>query len=208
LILLNSYIKLLIQKIMKKLLIFAMATGMIALSSCEKQDTLNDFSADDSSRLKSASADLNSNEMGQVVLNFRTHLSGDEEVPANPSKATGQAIFQLSKDGMALSYKLIVANIENVRMAHIHVAAEGQNGPVVTWLYPSAPPAVLLPGKTNGILHQGTITSANLVGMLAGMELSDLVDLMVAGNTYVNVHTTQYPGGEIRGQIWGNVPGN
>ena len=198
---------------MKKVLIFIMATGMIALSSCEKQDIRNDLQKDESSNLKSASQTLNSSEnsntgKGQVVLNFRTHLSGGEVVLANQSKATGQAIFQLSKDGSSLSYKLIVANIENVRMAHIHVAPAGQNGPVVTWLYPSSAPPLLIPGRTNGILHQGIITSANLVGGLAGKDVSDLIDLIIEGRTYVNVHTLQYPGGEIRGQIWGNVPGN
>lgn len=35
-----------------------------------------------------------------------------------------------------------------------------------------------------------------------------IVDLMLAGDTYVNVHTSQYPGGEIRGQIRGNTPGD
>jgi hypothetical protein len=54
--------------------------------------------------------------------NFRTHMSGREEVPAAATRAQGQATFKLSKDGTELSYKLIVANIENVSMAHIHLA--------------------------------------------------------------------------------------
>lgn len=131
--------------------------------------------------------------------NFRTHLSSGEEVPTNDSKATGQAIFQLRGD--ALHYKVIVANIENVTMAHIHLAPAGVNGPVVAWLYPDGPPAQLIPGRFNGILGEGVITSADLVGPLAGMTLADLVNAIKAGNTYVNVHTSQYPGGEIRGQI-------
>jgi hypothetical protein len=75
-----------------------------------------------------------------VQKNFRAHLSGDEEVPAVDTRAQGQAIFQLSRDGMTLHYKLIVANIEDVLMAHIHLAPAGENGPIVVWLYPSAPP--------------------------------------------------------------------
>ena len=47
----------------------------------------------------------------------------------------------------------------------------------------------------------GTITEANLVGALAGQPLSALIDEIRSGNTYVNVHTSQFPGGEIRGQI-------
>jgi hypothetical protein len=133
--------------------------------------------------------------------NFRTHLTGAEEVPAVETQAQGQAIFQLSKDGTELHYKLIVANIENVSMAHIHLGPAGVNGPVVVWLYPAAPPPLPIEGRFSGVLAEGTITEANLVGLLAGEPLSTLIEEMRAGNTYVNVHTAQYPGGEVRGQI-------
>ncbi len=133
--------------------------------------------------------------------NFRAHLSGGEEVPAVDTRAQGQAIFQLSADGTELSYKLIAANIHDILMAHIHLAPAGQNGPVVAWLYPSAPPPQLIPGRFQGVLAEGVITDADLVGPLAGATLADLVAEIEAGNTYVNVHTTTNPGGEIRGQI-------
>jgi hypothetical protein len=133
--------------------------------------------------------------------NFGTHLSGDEEVPANSSRAQGQAVFTLSADGLSLSYTLIVANIVDVTQAHIHMAPAGSNGGVVAWLYPSAPPMQLIPGRSQGILGQGVITAANLVGALAGMTLQDLLDAISAGNTYVNVQTVQLAPGEIRGQI-------
>jgi hypothetical protein len=132
---------------------------------------------------------------------FGAHLSGANEVPAVETNASGQAIFKLSKDGTELSYKLIVANIEDVMQAHIHVAPAGENGAVVAWLYPSGPPPVLIPGVSQGVLATGTITAASLVGPLAGQPLSALLDAMKAGNTYTNVHTTANPGGEIRGQI-------
>ena len=141
--------------------------------------------------------------------NFGAHLTGDDEVPANASLAQGQAIFHLSKDGTSLEYKLIVANINNVVASHIHVGAVGVNGPVVAFLYGPAAPGG---GRTDGVLAEGTITAANLVGPLAGHPLSDLIDAMRAGNTYVNVHTNDgvappntgpgdFPGGEVRGQI-------
>jgi hypothetical protein len=137
---------------------------------------------------------------------FITHLSGDEEVPPVDTKAQGLAVFRLNKDSTELHYKLIVANIENVVQAHIHVAPAGVNGPVVAFLYPNAPPPVLIPGRSNGVLAEGTITSADLVGPLAGMSLEDLLDEMRSGNTYVNVHTSQFPMGEMRGQIRTLVP--
>ena len=140
---------------------------------------------------------------------FITVLSGDEEVPVRPTRGQGVAFFRLSQDGTALEYKLIVANIHNVVASHIHVAPAGVNGPVVAFLAGPFPPAG---GRTQGVLAQGTITAENLVGPLAGLDLSALVAEMKAGNTYVNVHTNDgedptntgpgdFPGGEIRGQI-------
>jgi hypothetical protein len=144
--------------------------------------------------------------------NYRTHLNGAGEVPVRDTKAQGQANFKLSKDGGQLHYKLIVANIENVLQAHIHLAPAGENGPIVAWLYPPAPPAIPIPGRTNGVLAEGTITAANLMGPLAGQPLTALLDAIEAGGTYVNVHTNDlvdppntgpgdFPGGEIRGQL-------
>jgi CHRD domain len=140
---------------------------------------------------------------------FVAHLSGDEEVPARETLAQGQAIFHLSADGTQLDYTLIVANIENVVASHIHVGAEGVNGPVVAFLFGPAAPGG---GQVEGVLAQGTITADDLVGPLAGQPLSALIAAMRAGNTYVNVHTNDgvdppntgpgdFPGGEIRGQI-------
>ena len=138
-----------------------------------------------------------------VPHNHRTHLTGDAERPTpNDSKAQGEAIFQLSADGTELSFKLIVANIQNVTQAHIHCCAGTEaNAGVVVWLYPSAPPAQLIPGRSQGVLAEGTITAASLVGGLSGQPLSVLLDRIRDGRAYVNVHTTQFPPGEIRGQI-------
>lgn len=150
--------------------------------------------------------------------NFGTPLSPDEEVmPAgvvNNSNAVGTAVFQLNDDGTALSYKLIVANIDNAFMAHIHRAAAGSNGGIVVWLYPSTAvaPGPVGGGRLQGVIAEGTITAANLVGSLSGQPLSALIDLLENGGAYVNVHTNDgvapantgpgdFPGGEVRGQI-------
>ena len=135
-----------------------------------------------------------------AVLSFKAHLSGDEEVPAVMTDATGQTIFRLSKDGSQLYYKLIVANIDDVVAAHIHAAPSGQNGGVVALLYGGG----LIEGRTNGILAEGIITADDLTGTLAGQNLEDLIDLINSGGAYVNVHTIENPGGEIRGQISAN----
>ena len=132
---------------------------------------------------------------------FVAHLSGAEEVPAVETLARGQSVLQLSRDGERLEYRLMVANIENVTQAHIHLGFAGTNGPVVAWLYPPAPPLMLIPGRFDGVLAAGALTAADLRGPLMGMELSALMDAIRNGEAYVNVHTLQYPPGEIRGQI-------
>lgn len=135
--------------------------------------------------------------------NIGTHLSGDAERPTpNDSKAQGQAIFQVSEDGTEVSYQLLVANIQNVTQAHIHCCAnsDGTAG-VVVWLYPSAPPLQLIPGRSQGILGEGVITDASVIGTLAGQGVAGLLAQIRAGMAYVNVHTLQFPPGEIRGQL-------
>jgi CHRD domain len=139
--------------------------------------------------------------VGAQSATFRATLSGKQQNPPIDTPAHGTAIFTLSKSGKSLSYRLSVADIENVSMAHIHIGPEGQEGPVSVWLYPSKPPAVVKEGKLTGVLASGTITAADLLGPLKGRTIGDLVDDIKAGMAYVNVHTTAHPAGEIRGQI-------
>ncbi len=132
--------------------------------------------------------------------NFGAKLSGDEEVPPNDSRGRGHAQFWLSKDGTSLRYKLIVANIENVTQAHIHIAPAGRNGPVIAFLFGFVPGGV----TENGVLAEGTITQANLLARPAigfGGTMAELLAAMRSGNAYVNVHTVARPLGEVRGQV-------
>ncbi len=144
-----------------------------------------------------------------AAKNFVAHLTGANEVPAHETRGVGQIKLQLSDDGTELRYRLISSNVDNVFMAHIHVAPAGVNGPIVAFLFgPVAPGG----GRTDGVLAHGTITAANLIGPLAGHPLSDLVAALSDGGAYANVHTNDgvpptntgpgdFPGGEIRGQI-------
>jgi hypothetical protein len=143
------------------------------------------------------------------LTNYHAHATGDQEVPARDTQAQGQLKLQLSKDGSALEYKLIVANIENVVASHLHVAPAGVNGGVVAWL---AGPFAAGGGRTDGVLAEGTITAANFVGPLATQPLSSLIAAIDEGKVYVNVHTNDgvapantgpgdFPGGEVRGQV-------
>lgn len=126
--------------------------------------------------------------------NLTASLKGRNEVPANDSNAAGEAIFKLRGD--SLSYKLIVANIENVFASHIHCGAEGVNGPVGVTLF-SGPTT-----SKSGVLAQGDITGPD-PGNACGWEtLGDVIAALHSGDTYVNVHTNPgIPSGEIRGQV-------
>jgi hypothetical protein len=148
-----------------------------------------------------------------LLQNFVAPHSGDQEAPPRDTRARGLASFQLSKDGTALHYQLNVANIENVTQAHIHCGPPGENGPVILWLYPSAPPAQLIPGRFNGVLSQGVATEADVVArpdseVCPGgvTSLADVVEKMRTGGAYSNVHTQQFPPGEIRGDIHAGGP--
>jgi CHRD domain len=139
---------------------------------------------------------------------FVATLSGDEEVPARDTQAVGVAKFKLSKDGSALSFKVNVANIQNVVAAHIHCGAVGVNGPIGVTLFGGAPAG----GRVNGTLAEGTITAPDAVNGCGWTSLAAVLAAIESGNTYVNVHTNDgvappntgpgdFPGGEIRGQI-------
>jgi spore coat protein A, manganese oxidase len=125
---------------------------------------------------------------------------GNNEVPSTGSVATGQANFTLSANGLSMHYVLQVSNITNATAAHIHTGAAGVNGGIAVLLFP-VPPATAKVGSFTGILAEGDFTAANMSGSLAGMPLSSLIAMMDNRTVYVNVHTTQFPSGEIRAQI-------
>src|SRR5918911_2551203 len=127
---------------------------------------------------------------------FHAKLTGKDEVPPKNTKATGSAEFTVT-GADSMSYKVSVTDMEKVTAAHIHKGKPGENGPVVVTLFKTNSPSA----RTNGVLSQGTITSAKLEGPLAGKHLSDLINMVNSGDAYVNVHTQANPKGEIRGQL-------
>lgn len=139
---------------------------------------------------------------------FVEQLRGKNEVPPVETPARGVAIFVINPDETEIRYRLLNSFLPNAVGAHIHLAPEGVNGPIVVTLY-SAPPGQ---GTMHGTLSSGFITADDLEGSLAGMPLSALLAAMRSGNAYVNVHTNDgidpantgpgdFPGGEMRGQI-------
>ncbi len=126
-------------------------------------------------------------------------LSGAQVVPPVQTTATGTFTLMLeaSPSGFNISYQLDVTNIVDVSAAHIHLGAAGTNGPVIVPLF-TGPTKT---GSFTGTLASGSITEADLTGPMQGKTFQDLASSVLAGQTYVNVHTNAYPNGEIRGQI-------
>jgi len=112
-----------------------------------------------------------------------------------------EGTFRISEDGSALQYKLVVHNVEDITMAHLHLGKVGELGTPVVWLYPERPPPKLIPGVFDGVLAEGTITGDDLIGSLRGQPLSSLIAHIRAGNVYVNIHTRPHPRGDICGPV-------
>jgi len=126
---------------------------------------------------------------------FSTPLTGMEEVPPVNTNSTGIALFALVNNN--INFKINVTNMENIIAAHIHSGEFGQNGDIIVPLFKPATPIDVL----NGTLVEGKVTGVDLQGPIKGKTINDLVQLINNTKTYVNIHTEQYPNGEIRGQI-------
>ena len=125
-------------------------------------------------------------------------LSGQNEVPPHQTNAVGTAGFTAPHFNK-ITFGVSVNNMDQVTAAHIHQGKQGQNGSVVVTLFKANTPT----GKVNGHLVNGSISGDMLEGPLKGKTFEDLANLMRSGTSYVNVHTTKNPNGEIRGQIFG-----
>jgi hypothetical protein len=114
------------------------------------------------------------------MVHFTAHLTSDKEVPPNNSTGSGDAMATLDTNAKTLTYSVTYSGLTGPAiMAHIHgPASPGANAPV---LFPFANPASPIAGSI-------TLTDA---------QIADLQ----AGKYYVNVHTAQNKGGEIRGWL-------
>ena len=129
---------------------------------------------------------------GQEI--YTTALSGANEVPARSTGASG--FSQIVIDGDRVHYAVEIDDISNVFAAHIHTGAQGVNGPVRVTFF-NVPQASPLSVTDKTILAEGTFTASNV----SGIGFGDLLAAIRNGTAYVNVHTTTFPGGEIRGQL-------
>src|ERR687895_1126637 len=136
--------------------------------------------------------------------NVRATLIGFEEVPAVSTVASGKFTAKIDRSARLIEYKLSFEDLEaNSLFAHIHLGQRATNGGVSAFLCGGGDKP---PCPQSGTV-EGTIDAADVVGPAAqGIEpgaFAELVRAMEAGATYANVHSSKWPGGEIRGQIDG-----
>ncbi|EIE18225.1 hypothetical protein COCSUDRAFT_60425 [Coccomyxa subellipsoidea C-169] len=114
----------------------------------------------------------------------------------------GHAELNFMPDSNTISYKVVVSNVYGPTAAHIHAGNSSTNGPVIAFLYNATGP-VNDAAATFGELSSGTLTPANFIGPAKDTTtVQAFVDKWVTtGDSYVNVHTAKYPGGNIRGQV-------
>ena len=111
--------------------------------------------------------------------NVNVSLSGAEQVPPVSTAARGSGSFTV-KDDRSVSGSVTIGGLSPVA-AHIHVGARGANGPVAIGLTKSSDTVWVVPA--------------------GAMFNEDQYKSFLAGNTYVNFHTAQHKGGEIRAQL-------
>ncbi len=106
-------------------------------------------------------------------------LTGAQEVPPNASTAVGTGSIKVDADGNVTG-SVSTPTLQG-RAAHIHTGAVGQSGP----------PIITLNGGDSGVW------SVPDGAKLTPTQLA----LYKAGELYVNVHTADHPGGEVRTQL-------
>ena len=115
-----------------------------------------------------------------AMVGLKADLKASNEVPPNESKGTGSVTATFDSDSNKLSWKGTVSDLTGtITAAHFHAAEAGKNGAV----------AVPIIGADKGSF-EGSAT-------LTDTQAEDLM----AGKWYVNIHTTSYKAGEIRGQM-------
>ena len=147
---------------------------------------------------------------GEGARSFRATLSGFNEVPTLSVAGTGSFTAKLNADESELSWTLSYSDLTgNPTMAHIHFGATGTAGGISVWLCDSETnpgPANIsaCPTSTSGSIS-GVSSAADVVGPagqgLAAGQWDEFVRAVRAGTTYANMHTVQFPPGEIRGRL-------
>ena len=136
---------------------------------------------------------------------LRATLKGFNETPANSTPASGSFRATLNDDSITfeLTYSGLVADS---LFAHIHLGQKNVAGGVMIFFCDNSNPPHsprTCPARSGTVT--GTVTAADVIGPnaqgIAPGEFSKVLEAIHSGVTYVNVHSTKFPAGEIRGQV-------
>lgn len=136
-------------------------------------------------------------------------LKAFSEVPSVSSKAKGRFRADLDTKGGKIDYTLSYSGLQgSVTQAHIHFGQAGVNGGVSVYLCQTGSfvdptglaPACPTSGSVSGRLTANNVIGPATQGIDAG-QFSELVAAIRGGVAYVNVHSSKFPLGEIRGQL-------
>ena len=133
---------------------------------------------------------------------FSARLGGENEVPPINTAGSGEFLMEIVDSN--ITFSLTFSDLSSdLSVAHLHFAPTKVGGGVMIFLcggggQPDCPVA------TSGTIT-GTITAANVTGPTTqGIDVGDLdsaLEAVRAGLSYVNMHTTNFASGEIRGQV-------
>jgi hypothetical protein len=132
----------------------------------------------------------------------KARLSGYEETPLTLS-TTGRGSFRIKVRSDGLHFVLRYEDLEaDATAAHIHLGQRATSGGVIAFLCGGGGkgPCPLREGTVEGVIRASDVIGPANQG-IAPTELSEVIRALRKGFVYANVHTTKYPGGEIRGQI-------
>jgi hypothetical protein len=135
----------------------------------------------------------------------RARLEAFQEVPAISSTGHGRFSAHIDDDAQTIEWVLSYSDLEGgaVAAAHIHVGQRSVNGGVSAFFCGGGGTAACpAEGEISGVITPANVIGPNGQGVEPG-SFAELVRAIRAGKTYVNVHTTRWPGGEIRGQVNG-----
>lgn len=135
-------------------------------------------------------------------------LDGVCEVPSISTTAIGTFAAEIDDEGRLIVWTLTYQDLSApVQQAHIHFGERHTNGGISAFLCSNLGngPADTQPCPETTATINGTITADSIVGPaeqgIAAGEFEELVRGIRSGAAYVNVHTTAFPAGEIRGQV-------
>src|SRR6266446_6392632 len=144
----------------------------------------------------------------EATLSMHAKLNGFQEVTPKLSPSTGH--FEATVTGSTLSYTLTYSKLSSPAfMAHIHFGQPAVNGGVFLWLCGSAaapgPAGTPMCPAEGGTVSRTGVTAADIQGLsaqnLSAGDFAAALSILADGAAYVNVHTTNFPGGEIRGAV-------